>query len=63
MKFNEFIFAPEDRDNPLKVVYEDDTGIIQTNDCTIEVVRKLTSMESVKLIKNIFSTTDVGILD
>jgi len=63
MKFREFTFVPEDKDKPIKVVYEDDFKVIQTNDCTIEIVKRLTPMESEKLLNDMFGTTDVGILD
>ena len=63
MKIREFTFVPEDKDRPIKMVYEDDFKAIQTNDCTIEVVKRLTPMESEKLLNDIFGTTDVGILD
>lgn len=59
MKICEFTFIPEDKDKPIKMVYEDDFKVIQTGDYTIETIRRLTPME----LENMFGTTDVGILD
>lgn len=63
MKIHEFTFVTEDRSKPIKMVFEDDVKVIQTSDCTIEVIKKLSSMESEKLIKDMFGTTDIGVLD
>lgn len=62
-KENEYIFIPENRDRPIKMIYEDDARIIQTNDYTLEYTRKLSPMEAEKLFMDLFGTTDVGILD
>lgn len=53
----------KDRDRPVKMIYEDDAKIIQTNDYTLEYTRKLSPMEAEKLFMDLFGTTDVGILD
>ena len=63
MKIREFTFVPEDKERPIKMVYEDDFKVIQTDDCTIEAVRRLTPMESEQLLKDMFGGTDIGILD
>lgn len=63
MKIREFTFVPEDKENPIKVVYEDDFKVIQTGDYTIETVRKLTPMESEKLLNDMFGSTDIAALD
>ena len=63
MKIREFTFIPENKDKPIKIVFEDDLKVIQTNDCTIEVIKRLSPMESEKLLKDMFSTTDIGVLD
>lgn len=63
MKIREFTFITEDKDKPIKIVFEDDFKVIQTNDCTIEVLKILSSMESKKLLKDMFGTTDIGVLD
>lgn len=63
MKFREFTFIPEDKEKPLKVVYEDDSGFIKTNDCTIEYFKRLTPMESESLLNNIFGSTNIGAFD
>lgn len=63
MKIREFTFVTEDKEKPIKVVYEDDFRMIQTGDFTIEVARRLTPMESEKLLNDMFGSTDIGILD
>lgn len=63
MKIREFTFITENKDKPIKMVFEDDLKVIQTNDCTIEVLKRLSSMESEKLLKDMFGTTDIGVLD
>ena len=45
MNFSEFIFIPEDKNKPIKVVYEND-GLIEVDDCTIEYTRRLSPTES-----------------
>ena len=61
MKLSEFIFVPEDKDRPIKVVYEND-GLIEVDDCTIEYTRRLSPTESEKLFRDMFGTTDVGVI-
>lgn len=63
MKFREFTFIPECKDKPIKVIYEDNSGFIKTNDCTIEYLRRLTPMESEAVLMGMFGTTDIGVLD
>ena len=63
MRFHELTIVPEDKDKPIKMVYEDDIGIIKANDYTIELTRKLTPVEAEKLLEDMFGTTNVGILD
>ena len=63
MKIREFTFIPENKDKPIKMVFEDDLKVIQANDCTIEVIKRLSPMESEKLLKDMFGTTDIGVLD
>lgn len=63
MKIREFTFIPEDKEKPIKMVYEDDSGFVKTNDCTIEYVKRLTPMESEQLLKEMFGTTNIGVLD
>lgn len=62
MKFREFTFIPEDKNRPIKVVYEDNDGLVATDDCTIEYTRKLSSMESENLLTDMFGTTDIGVI-
>ena len=61
MKFREFTFIPEDKDRPIKVIYEDDHSLVEVDDCTIEYTRKLSPMEAAKLFIDIFGTTDIGV--
>lgn len=49
MKIREFIFIPEE--------------LVQVDDCTLEYRKKLSLVESEKLLKDMFGTTNVGILD
>lgn len=63
MKIREFTFIPEDKEKPIKMVFENDFKAVQTTDCTIEMVRRLSPIESEHLLRNMFGTTDVGILD
>lgn len=63
MKFREFTMILGDIDKPIKMVYENDFGVTQVDDCTIETVRRLTPMEAEELINNLFGTTDIGALD
>lgn len=63
MKIHEFTFVPEDRDKPIKVVYEDDFKATRTDGFIIEIAKKLTHTESEKLLNDMFGTTNVGILD
>ena len=63
MKIRKFIIIPENKGKPIKIAYEDNMEIIDTDDYTVKIVRRLTSMESEKFIKDLFGTTDVGILD
>ena len=62
MKFCECVFIPEDKDRPIKIVYEND-GVIEISDCTIEYTRKLSPIESENLLRNMFGTIDVGMID
>lgn len=62
MKFCECMFVSEDKDRPIKIVYEND-GMIEINDCTIEYTRRLSPMESSNLLRDMFGTTNVGMLD
>lgn len=63
MKICEFTFITEDKERPIKMVYEDDFKVMQTDDFTIETVRRLTPMESEQLLENMFGSTDIGVLD
>lgn len=63
MKFREFTFIPEDKDMPIKAVYEDDNRFIEIDDCIIEYRRKLSPMEAEKVFRDMFGTTDVGVIN
>lgn len=59
MKF----IIPTDIDKPLKLVYEDDVKVVENDDGTIKFVRKLKPLEAEQVLKCMFGTTDVGILN
>lgn len=63
MKFRELTFVPENKDKPIKVVYEDDAKVTQTSDFTIKFVKKLRGMELEKFLEDMFGTTKIGIFD
>ena len=63
MNIREFAFIPEDKEKPIKVIYEDNSGFVKTNDCTIEYIRRLTPMESEAVLMGMFGTADIGVLD
>lgn len=63
MHIREFAIIPEDKEKPIKVIYEDNSGFVKTNDCTIEYLRRLTPMESEVVLMGMFSTADIGVLD
>ena len=63
MKFHELTIIPEDKYKPIKIVYEDDVGVTQTGDFTIEFVKKLHGIELENFLKDVFGTTKVGIFD
>ncbi len=63
MKIREFTFVPEDKDHPIKIVYEDDLKITHIDDCTFEITGKVYGIEAEKIITNIFGTTNLGVLD
>lgn len=54
---------PKNKDKPITIAFEDEKNVISIDDCTFTFSRKLTPMQSEKLLKDIFGTTDVGVLD
>lgn len=62
MKFCDGVFIPEDKDRPIKIVYENNRSI-EINDYTIEYTRRLSPVESANIFRDMFGTTDIGVLD
>ena len=62
MKIHEFVFIPENKDKPIKVVYENAVRLTRIDDCTIEYTKRLTPMETERLFMDLFGTTDVGVV-
>lgn len=50
-------------DKPLKLVYEDDVKVVENNDGTMTFKRTLKPLEAEQVLKCMFGTTDIGILD
>ena len=63
MKIYEFTLIPDDKERPIKIVYDNGVKFRETGDCTIEMVKHLTPMESEGLLMDLFGTTDVRVLD
>ena len=57
------VVFPQNEYKPIKIVTEDSVRVSMTDDNTLEITKKLTSMESEALFKDLFGTTDVGILN
>lgn len=54
---------PKNKDKSITIVFEDEIKVISIDDYTFTFSKKLTPMQSEKLLKDIFGTIDVGLLD
>ena len=52
---------PKKNDSPIKVI-TDDTSIECNDDFTFEIIRKLSPFEAEILLKDIFGTTEIGMI-
>lgn len=59
---NTYFIIPTAIDKPIKLIIEDDVKVIN-NGYNIEMKKLLSPMETENLLKNIFGTTDIGIID
>lgn len=62
MNNNTYFIIPTAIDKPIKLIIEDDVKVIN-NGYNIEIKKHLSPMETENLLKNIFGTTDIGIID
>lgn len=57
-----FILPNKQKDKSIKIVFEDDVKVAVNGD-DIEIRRKLSDIETEKLLIDMFGTTNIGILD
>ena len=54
---------PTDIDKPIKLVYEGDLIAVDNNDGSITFKRTLSPLEAEQVLKCIFGTTNIGVID
>lgn len=57
------IIFPKEKDKAIKIVDKDSVRVSMVGDNTFEITKRLTPMETEALLKDMFGTTDVGVLD
>lgn len=57
------IIFPKEKDKTIKIVDKDRVRVSMVGDNTFEITKRLTPMETEALLKDVFGTTDVGVLD
>lgn len=57
------IIFPKEKDKTIKIVGKDSVKVSMVGDNTFEITKRLTPMETEALLKDVFGTTDVGVLD
>lgn len=63
MEICEFAFIPEDKEKPIKIVFENDSDFVETDDCMIEYIKRLSSMDSEQFLKKMFGLTNICVFD
>lgn len=63
MEICEFMFISEDKEKPIKIVFENDSDFVEIDDCMIEYIKRLSSMDSEQFLKEIFGAINIGVFD
>lgn len=63
MEVSELTFVTEDKDKPIKIVYENDLKIAHIDDYTFEISGKIYGIKAERIISNMFGTTELAMLD